>query len=71
MRPHYAKTCKADDHKQWQCTNPKCGKWHTLSGYVYAHYREELTATCDGCGTKHTTQLGQVWRQDNEHDSRR
>ena len=43
--------------KGFDCSG--CGKHHRFSHYVYAHWRERLTHTCD-CGQKHTICAGEA-----------
>ena len=38
-----------------------CGKEHKWPAYVYAHYHERLTHTCDVCGRKVIVLSGHVF----------
>ena len=42
----------------WNCS--QCEKPHTFSAYVAAHWRDELTHTCDNCGAQHSVCCGRV-----------
>jgi RNase P subunit RPR2 len=36
----------------------KCGEFHKYPAYVYAHWRDLLTHTCEKCGAKHDILMG-------------
>lgn len=36
----------------------ECGEHHAFSGWVAAHWDEELSHTCNKCGRKHTLKSG-------------
>jgi len=36
----------------------KCGVWHSFPMYVYAHFREPLTYTCERCNRRYEILLG-------------
>lgn len=41
--------------KSYTC---KCGAEHTYPAYVFAHWNEILTHTCEKCGAKHDVLRG-------------
>jgi hypothetical protein len=44
------------ENRQWNC---RCGKVHSVSVYLAAHWREEMIFTCE-CGNKFNLLCGQV-----------
>lgn len=44
--------------KGFDCTG--CGKRHGFPAYVYAHWRDTITHTCDQCGMKHELLMGKA-----------
>lgn len=52
-----AATYDKDGVTAWKCL--QCGKENTFSPYVMAHWRDELTHTCE-CGAKHSVLGGNV-----------
>ena len=37
-----------------------CDTFHPFGGYMAAHWREELSHTCDTCGARHSVRRGRV-----------
>ena len=52
-----APTYDKDGVTAWKCLN--CDKENTFSPYVMAHWRDELTHTCE-CGAQHSVLGGHV-----------
>ena len=38
----------------------QCGAFHVFSGWVFAHWAEDLVHTCEGCGRKHSIERGKA-----------
>lgn len=45
-----------------------CGAEHKFPAYVYAHWTEELTHTCDKCGAKYSICRGHAERLTNDKE---
>ena len=52
-----APTFDRDSVTCWKCL--QCDRVHALGAYVFAHWDDELTHTCD-CGHRHTVLRGVV-----------
>ncbi len=57
QRGDVTKTYKRNGVTCWECLN--CDRVHALGVYVFAHWDDELTHTCE-CGHKHTVLRGEV-----------
>lgn len=51
------KSRRVAGEKGFKCKT--CKAWHAFSAYVYGHWRDALTHTCE-CGAKHTVQMGKA-----------